>query len=1127
MEIINDAIFIHDIHSGAILAVNYSMCRLFGYSFDEAVHLTVEDLSAPEQPFTDQNPLQLIQEAGRGNPQIFEWVAKDKSGRLFYVEVNLKKFTLDTGDYIIGIVRDITGRKENEISLSQLSAIVAYSDDAITGKTLEGIITTWNKGAEKIYGYRAEEAIGQHVSMLIPPERFEEVPQLLNKIRKGERVHHFETTRVRKDGQFIRVSITESPIMNQNGMITGASTIARDITENILISEALSESEARFRSVYEGTSVGIALLDAQGRLVESNPAFKNILGYDEDKSITLDAMTYQDDVEKSSHLYAAFISGSNSGYQIEKRYCHKDGHIVWVRETVSPGTDHTGKLAFVIVMIEDISQAVEDGELLRKLSKAVEYNPNKIIIASAESQIEYVNRKFLRATGLQKEEVLGKRIREVIKIEISPSEHEMMKNHILSFKDWKGVFRSNVNGGTVWEAISISPIRNAEKKVTHFVVVQEDITSIKKAEIAMQEAKEAAENANKAKSEFLASMSHEIRTPLNAIIGMADLLSETELTAEQQNYVKIFMSAGDNLLNLINDILDLSKIEVGQVRLEKELFNLYELAEKTCEVMALKAHEKDLELMCYIAPDVPQKIVGDEGKLRQIFVNLLGNAIKFTYSGEILFKVEKDPEGTCLDGGECSLLFSICDTGIGIPVEKQEMIFDMFTQADSTTTRQYGGTGLGLAISKRLVEKMDGRIWVRSREGQGSTFYFTVQVGTERKGPEEPEVDLDGVKILIIDDNDTNRKILRKMVSSRGAVVKEVDNGISGLKELKEALLRGEPFKLVLLDYRMPYMNGAEVARQIANIPSLDGLPILMLTSDIRVRAIERDMEFHVDQCMIKPIKRKELFKAIQNHLEQKAKIETRLYPSKTTEDKIQTLKILLVEDSKDNQFLVTSYLKNHPYEIDIAANGENAIEKFKEGKYDLVLMDIQMPVMDGYTATRIMREWEKEHQAEKTPIIALTAYALSGDEQKSFDAGCDLHLTKPVRKKNLLDAICKLTLTADMTVDKNILDAEDQLDVNDKIYVQIEPEIEELIPGFIENRKKDIAKMLAAIEENNMDTIRFLGHSMKGVGTSYGFNFVTDIGALIEMEAISGDKEELLILIETLRDKLNRVVVM
>jgi PAS domain S-box-containing protein len=528
----------------------------------------------------------------------------------------------------------------------------------------------------------------------------------------------------------------------------------------------------------------------------------------------------------------------------------------------------------------------------------------------------------------------------------------------------------------------------------------------KQGEMELLDAKDAAEAASRAKSEFLANMSHEIRTPLNGVIGMTDLALETKLTHEQREYLETVKMSSDALLTVINDILDFSKIEAGRIDLELLDFNLRDCVEAALKTVAVRADEKGLELLCEIAPEVPEIVRGDSGRLRQIVINLVGNAIKFTDEGEVVIKVHVESR----EQRDYLLHFTISDTGIGIPADKQDQIFAPFTQADTSTTRKYGGTGLGLTISTRLVNMMGGAIWVDSEVGKGSQFHFTTHFqGADAKTvkagtPAPPEI-LQGVKVLIVDDNRTNRRILEGMLNRWQMKTTQADGGEEALLKLSLALKAGEPYKLVLTDMHMPKMDGFALVEEIRKRAGLSTATIMMLTSAGHRGDAARCLQLGVSAYLLKPIRQSELREAVARVLgarEQQGPIPliTR-FSLQDAREPGSSLKILLAEDNLVNQRLAVRLLEKRGHRVIVAGNGREALHALDQQSFDLIFMDVQMPEMDGLEATAAIREKEKGTRFRQ-PIIALTAHAMKGDREKCLAAGMDAYLSKPIRPQDL-----------------------------------------------------------------------------------------------------------------------------
>jgi signal transduction histidine kinase/DNA-binding response OmpR family regulator len=589
--------------------------------------------------------------------------------------------------------------------------------------------------------------------------------------------------------------------------------------------------------------------------------------------------------------------------------------------------------------------------------------------------------------------------------------------------------RSKSSGDSVVMELTTTP-RVQAGKVVEVLGIARDVTERQRLETELRRARDAAEAANRAKSAFLANMSHEIRTPMNGVLGMTALLLETELTSEQREYADAVHRCAETLLDIINDILDFSKIEAGKLDLERVDFSLRESLSDVMKTLALRAHQKGLEFLYDVNPDVPDGLRGDPTRFRQLIINLVGNAVKFTESGEVSVEVRREEAGE-ESPDECVVHVMVRDTGIGIPPDKQRLIFEAFSQADASTTRRHGGTGLGLAISRQLVELMGGKIWVESTPGQGSTFHFTVRLGRSQT-PAAPAlvlpVPLRGLRVLVVDDNATNRRILATLLRSWQMQPTLASSAPEALALLHQARARGHVFPLILTDAHMPEMDGFTLAARIKQDPQLTGVTIMMLSSSDQTGQKARCRELGISACLIKPVGPSELLRAIQKAFgrEGTATEQQKAAPPPSGQ---RPLRILLAEDNAVNQKLAVRLLEKQGHSIVVVGDGREALAALASDRFDVVLMDVQMPEMDGFEATAVIRTQERTTGVH-IPIIAMTAHAIKGDRERCLAAGMDDYVSKPLKPQDLSaaleravtaavhppDAPCSLPLSADKT---------------------------------------------------------------------------------------------------------------
>jgi two-component system sensor histidine kinase/response regulator len=632
-----------------------------------------------------------------------------------------------------------------------------------------------------------------------------------------------------------------------------------------------------------------------------------------------------------------------------------------------------------------------------------------LVVISPRGYIQSANSAACNLLGYDEQELVGQPIGRIFEGAQNPIVDDLIKESHVSHVEKTYLSK---DGTRIPVYFSASVMRTDDNRIRGIVCAAQDITELKRAGRALVEAKEQAEEANRLKSEFLANMSHEIRTPMNAIIGMTGITLDTDLTDEQREYLSIVKESGYALLGLIDDILDLSKIEAGRIELDTIDFDLRATIEEVADTLAQRASAKELELACMIPHEVPALLRGDPRRLRQILMNLGGNAVKFTEKGEVVIRAELSEETE----DQTRLVFSVTDTGIGIPEDKQNQVFESFTQADGSHTRKYGGTGLGLSISKRLVELMGGEIGVESQPDKGSRFWFALtfekQRGFRASLPLLPP-DIRGMHMLVVDDNQTNRTISVKMLESFGCFAEAVDSGSKVLQLLKGAAFKEEPFDLVLLDMNMPEMDGEETLHAIKADPKTKDVAVIMLTS-VGMRGDAARLE--AAGCagfLLKPVKQSDLFDSIVAVMSrQKMKVKERPGTIVTrhtlTQEKRWKIRVLLAEDNPMNRKLAVTLLRKAGYSVDAVEDGRMATEALKRRDYDLMLMDVQMPEMDGFEATRAIRKWEGD--TKHTPIIAMTAHAMKRDRERCLQAGMDGYISKPVEPQELFEIIEKWT---------------------------------------------------------------------------------------------------------------------
>ncbi len=1110
--------------------------------------------------------------------------------------------------YWQGLMSDITERKQAEEELREAEERFRSAfDDSSIGMSLtrpDGSLLQVNPAMCEMLGYSAAELTAADFTAITHPEDVRESVEMLRRALAGEvRTFQLEKRYIHKNGSVVWTSMSTSLVRDGQGDPLHFTTQVQDITERKRAEQEvrrlnedlerrvrertarlrnalteLRESEERYSLVVEGSNDGIFDWNVRTGEIFWNDRLFEMVGLSRGGfTPTLEGffgLMHPEDREKvSTALTAHTEHGEEFGVEFRFQRSSEEDRTCIIRGKAQ--RDRSGNPFRMAGTVTDITERKRVEEVLRLRDRAISASSNGLVISDPnlpDNSLIYVNPAFEEMTGYAAEEVLGSNCRFLQGEDGDQAEAIAgLREAIREGREHTVVLRNyRKDGALFWNELSVSPVRNERGDLTHFVGVQNDITLRKRAEeevrsfndtlerrveertAQLEEARKAADAANRAKSDFLANMSHEIRTPMNGVIGMTELLMGSGLNDEQHEFAETLRNSGESLLFIINDILDISKIEAGAMSLEEIDFDLRMELEDTLHALAERAHDKGLELTGFVDLDMPTALKGDPFRLRQVLTNLIGNAIKFTEEGEVGLRAELAEERD-----EAVLVrFEITDTGIGMTEGQQGRLFEAFTQADTSTTRRYGGTGLGLTISKQLVELMGGEVWVESVPGEGSTFSFTASLV---KQPEQaqtvlvPRSDLRGLRMLVVDDNETNRLILDKQVTSWGMIAGLAGDADTALRMMGEAHASGAPYDVAILDMHMPDIDGVELAKRIKGDPDLSPTRLVLLTSMGRRDDARTAGDAGFAAYLTKPIRQSELYDCLVTVMGSSERLpdqsprrtkpplltrhDLRQGPGRTRpragDRRENRPRVLLAEDNPVNQKVAVKMIENLGYRVDVAANGTDALAAVSRTPYAAILMDIQMPDMDGYEAAREIRRREKRASrrrvmqgysahVRRTPIIAMTANALRGDREKALEADMDDYLAKPVRPA-ALNTVLERWVPPNLGLPEGDSPGSDAPPDGGNGHTfpgePIDPAVVEslrelggddvlgeLVEMFLGDTAPRLAALGKAVEAGDASTVEQVAHTLKGSSGNMGARLMSELAASLQNIGASGD---------------------
>ena len=1133
---------------GTVVFQSPSIQRLLGYRPEDRIGHNV--FSDPMVHPDDRTAQRMFFEKVRSTPgaalsEHFRLRHSDGSWRNF--EAVGQNFLHDPA--VVGIVanyRDITERKRAEEALRRAnerlelatrgSNLAIWECDMPDGR-IENSHQTYINVWESM-GYDAATAPTDFFSrfaILFHPIDQERVMREIQELFDSDRQDYESEFRVRwKDGSTHWHLSRGTVLRDPDGKPIRFIGTSADITALKQAEEALRERERQLDSLM-GHLPGLAyraLADEHWTALFASRGIEDLTGYSAEE-FTSHRIHYEDIIlpEDRTVTRKAVFSALRQRrmYEVEHRIRHKDGSVRWIWARGHGVFAPDGSLRFIEGLNLDMTSRKQAEEALRESEEALRISeqrfrtmasvvPVTIWTTAADGALDYVNAYLTDYTGFPLEQILSGAWQTALHPDDLPRCLELWNRSMATGTLYEIEYRiRRADGVFRWHLSRGLPLRDDSGRMIKWFGSTMDIDDQKRAAEALREAMEAAEAANRAKDEFLANVSHEIRTPMNAILGMAELTLDTPLTDEQRSNLNIVLTSAEGLLNLINDLLDFSKIEAGRLELEEADFSLRNVLNQTLRALALRAHKKGMELACQVEQDVPDGLVGDGNRLRQVLLNLIGNAIKFTEAGEVIVRVraqETDHNSLVID-------FEIADTGIGIAPEKQQTIFQAFEQADSSTTRRYGGTGLGLTISSRLVEMMGGKITVHSELGRGSTFRFSALFGRSSRlaaAPAQPPVvDLHGLRVLIVDDNATNRTILQGWASAWGMIPTTTADVPAAMSALWRGIASKEPFALVLLDARMPGTDGLELAKGISQTPELSTCRVILLTSDDRPGDAKRYRALRISAVLMKPVQQEELLDNVYRVLSHGAAGKIAESMRTTAPDTVyepaapagerssRCLKVLVAEDNRFNQQVIQRMLERRGHMVRVVPNGSETLAVLEQNAFDLLLLDVNMPEMDGYEVIRTIREREKT-SGNHLRVIAMTALSGKRDRERCIEAGMDDFLAKPVRAAEVYSALERVITTHPVVgidadaISSALIDPAVVLSGCDGDAALLA----EMIQVFEDEAPELLARVAAAMRSSDAEQLRTTAHSLRGLISSFSTS-AANAAQVLEQLGIEG----------------------